>query len=121
MGNQDRGELIMEPKVAKITDVDFNERVIESQCPAVVDFWATWCTPCRKLDDMLEEMANEYGGKVSFYRVDVNESNITTSRYAVRSIPMLLFFKGGEVVDQAVGSLTREMLQEKLNRLLSYF
>ncbi|MCK4236309.1 MAG: thioredoxin [Candidatus Krumholzibacteria bacterium] len=105
-------------KVTKITDSDFNARVIESENPAVVDFWATWCVPCRKLDETLEKMADEYNGRVSFYKVDVNESNATTSKYYIRNIPMLLFFNGGEVVDQAVGSLSREMLEEKLNRLL---
>jgi thioredoxin 1 len=108
----------MKEKVAKITDNDFNTKVLEPRKPAVVDFWATWCNPCRRLDDIVEEMAKRYEGKVSFYRLDVNESNVTTSRYAVRSIPMLLFFDGGEVVDQAVGSLSKEVLVEKLNRLL---
>lgn len=108
----------MEVRVKKVTDSDFGRIVLESEKPAVVDFWANWCVPCRNLDEVLNEMAGEYDGKVSFYRIDVNESNATASKYAVRSIPMLLFFHGGEVVDQAVGSLSREMLEDKLNRLL---
>lgn len=108
----------MKIRVEKVTDSDFGERVLGSEKPAVVDFWANWCVPCRNLDEVLNEMAGEYGGQVSFYRVDVNESNATASRYAVRSIPMLLFFHGGEVVDRAVGSLSKEMLEDKLNRLL---
>ena len=110
----------MKAKVAKVTDDDFNKRVLESDKPAVVDFWAQWCTPCRQLDEILEEIAHEYDDRVSFYRVDVNESNVTASRYAVRSIPMLLFFNEGEVVGQAVGSLSKEMLKEKLGKLLNY-
>lgn len=108
----------MATRVAKISDENFKNSVLDSEKPAVVDFWAKWCTPCNKLDEIIEDMAHEYDGKVSFFRVDVNESNDTTCRYAVRSIPMLLFFNGGEVVDQAVGSLSREVITQKLNKLL---
>ncbi|HUV35659.1 MAG TPA: thioredoxin [Patescibacteria group bacterium] len=104
--------------IGTIKDNDFRRMVLESDKPAVVDFWAQWCVPCKQLDTVLQEMALEYEGKVSFFKVDVNESNMTASRYAVRSLPMLLFFEGGEIVDQAVGSLSREVLVDKLNRLL---
>jgi thioredoxin 1 len=110
----------MTKKISKITDEDFSMKVVQSRSPAVVDFWATWCEPCRKLDEVLEQMASEYDGRISFYKVDVNESNSTAARYAVRSIPMLLFFNEGEIVDQAVGALSREMLEEKLQKLLQY-
>ncbi len=108
----------MAGKVKKITDETFSAKVIGSRSPAVVDFWATWCEPCRKLDEVLEQVAFEYDGRVSFFKVDVNESNTIASKYAVRSIPMLLFFNGGEIVDQAIGSLSREMLEDKLQKLL---
>ena len=110
----------MTEKIKKVSDDDFSAKVIKSRSPAVVDFWATWCEPCRRLDEVLEQMACEYDGRVSFYKVDVNESNSTASKYAVRSIPMLLFFSGGEIVDPAVGALSREMLEEKLQKLLQY-
>jgi thioredoxin len=110
----------MAGRVKKITDETFSTKVIGSRSPAVVDFWATWCEPCRKLDEVLEQVAFEYDGRVSFFKVDVNESQATASKYAVRSIPMLLFFNGGEIVDQAIGSLSREMLEEKLQKLLQY-
>jgi thioredoxin 1 len=108
----------MDGKIGTITDDEFIQKVLESGAPAVVDFWAQWCVPCKHLDAVLQEIAREYKGKVSFYKVDVNESNATASRYAVRNLPMLLFFDGGEIVDQAVGALSREILEEKLNRLL---
>jgi thioredoxin 1 len=112
------GKGYMATRIMKIGDEDFARRVLEARKLSIVDFWATWCVPCRRLDDILEEMAREYDGKVSFYKVDVNESGGTASRYAVRSVPTLLFFNEGEVVDQAIGSVSREDLAEKLERLL---
>ena len=108
----------MSTRIVKISDANFTGSVLGAQKPSVVDFWATWCVPCRKLDDILEEIAQAYDGRVSFYKVDVNESGGTASRYAVRSIPTLLFFHEGEVVDQAIGSVSREDIEEKLKRLL---
>ncbi len=108
----------MTKKVSIVTDDDFSTKVLNSGSPAVVDFWATWCEPCRRFDQVLEDVADDYDGKISFFKVDVNQSNATASKYAVRSIPMLLFFDGGEIVDQAVGALSREMLEEKLQKLL---
>jgi thioredoxin 1 len=104
--------------VKKVSDQEFIDAVLESGKPAVVDFWATWCVPCRALDEILHDVASDYDGKVSFFKVDVNESKQTANRYSVRSIPMLLFFNGGEIVDSAVGSLTREAIEEKLRSML---
>jgi len=108
----------MAEKIMKLSDAEFPDKVLDSRKLSVVDFWATWCVPCRRLDDVLEDVARRYDGKVSFYRVDVNESGGTASRYSVRSIPTLLFFHEGEVVDQAIGSVSREDIEEKLEKLL---
>ncbi|MBN1884684.1 MAG: thioredoxin [Candidatus Krumholzibacteriota bacterium] len=107
-----------EKTITKVSDGEFNEKVIDPGRPAVVDFWATWCQPCRRLDEIIGDVAGRYDGRVSFYKVDVNENAATASRFAVRSIPMLLFFNGGEVVDQVVGAMSREEIERKLERLL---
>ncbi len=107
-------------KIEKVQDGEFERVVVGSRKPVVVDFWAVWCEPCKKLDRILEEMAEEYGDLVSFYKVDVNESRDTISRYAVRSIPTLLFFNDGEIVDQAIGSVSKEVLEEKLKQMLRF-
>lgn len=104
-------------EIIKISDADFDETIVESGKVAVVDFWATWCEPCRQLEGILEDIASSFAGKVTFYKVDVNESSKTASKYAVRSIPMLLFFKDGELVDRAVGALSREVLLKKIGTL----
>ena len=104
-------------KIAEVADDEFNDIVIASGKPAVVDFSAKWCVPCRDLEVILQEMASEYDGKVSFYKVDVNESGRTASKYSVRSIPTLLFISKGEVFDQVVGSVTRDTLSKKLRML----
>ncbi len=108
----------MNAKITKITDEEFEEMVLSSRKPAVVDFWATWCVPCKQLDSVLEEMAEEYDSRVSFFKVDVNENNATASRFSVRNIPMLLFFHDGMVVDQAVGSLSKDAIEQKLKLLI---
>ena len=104
--------------IAKVSDGEFDAAVIDPGQPAVVDFWATWCQPCRRLDDVIGEVADRYDGRVAFYKVDVNESAATANRFAVRSLPMLLFFNGGEVVDQVVGAASRDEIERKVARLL---
>lgn len=104
--------------IAKVSDGDFDSTVIDSGRPTVVDFWATWCQPCRRLDDVMGDVADRFDGRVSFYKVDVNESAATANRFAVRSLPMLLFFNGGEVVDQVVGAASRDEIERKIAKLL---
>ncbi len=104
-------------KIVKVTDDEFDDIVIAPGKLTVVDFSAKWCVPCLDLEVVLQDMALEYRGKVSFYKVDVNESSRTASKYSVRSIPTLLFINKGERVDQVVGSVTRETLAKKLKML----
>ena len=110
----------MSEKLKKLQDGDFAKMVVESGKPAVVDFWATWCEPCKRLDQVLEDIAEKYNGLISFYRVDVNESQQTINRYSIRSIPTLLFFHEGEIVDHVIGAVAREEIEKKIENILRY-
>lgn len=109
----------MSKAIIEVKDEDFLSTLLAEGKPSVVDFWATWCMPCKRLEEVLEEIAGIYGGKISFLKVDVEEYSSVASRYAVRSVPTLLFFQQGEVVDQMVGTVSKEAIEEKLRNMLS--
>jgi thioredoxin 1 len=92
----------------------FEQDVLSSDLPAVVDFTATWCGPCKQLAPVVEELAGTYAGKVKIGKLDVDESPGVAMKYGVRSVPTLLFFKGGEVVEEVRGAVGREVLENKL-------
>lgn len=110
----------MNATIREITDSDFDSVVIDSGKPVVVDFWATWCVPCRRLEEVLETAAERYSGKIEFCKVDVNGNSGVTSRFSVRNIPLLLFFNNGELVDRTAGSISEDLLREKLEGLLNH-
>lgn len=101
-----------------ITDSNFQQEVINSGKPALIDFWAEWCGPCRMISPIIEELAKEYGDKVVIGKVNVDYNNEITTQFGIRSIPTLLFFKNGEVVDKIVGAAPRSLIEEKLKSLL---
>jgi thioredoxin 1 len=108
-------ELINKKKMAlEFTDGNFQDEVINSSEPVLVDFWAVWCGPCRMVAPIVEELAAEMEGQVKIGKMNVDENRNTPSKYGIRSIPTLLIFKNGEVVDKLVGAVPKSTISAKL-------
>jgi thioredoxin 1 len=105
-------------KVLEVTDDTFQSTVLESPIPAVVDFWATWCPPCRILGPIVEELSGEYDGKALICKIDVDDNQGLAQKYGIMSIPTVLFIKDGEIKEQVVGALPKEQLAAKIDALL---
>ena len=103
----------------KATDTSFEQEVLKSDTPVLVDFWAEWCGPCRMIGPSLEDIAKEMDGKLKVVKVNIDENPTTPSRYNVRSIPTLLLFKGGEPVERVVGVLKKDQLAAKIDKHLA--
>ncbi len=97
-----------------VTEQSFDTEVVQSSVPVLVDFWAAWCGPCRAVAPTVEELAIEYAGKLKVVKVDVDENPDVSSRYGVQSIPTLLLFKNGDVVERLIGAYPKNMLLQKL-------
>ncbi len=103
---------------AEFTDANFQKEVLESDKLSVVDFWAEWCGPCRAIGPIVEELATQYAGKVNIGKVNVdNNANISTN-FGITSIPAILFFKNGQVVDKQIGAVPKSVLDKKIQSLL---
>lgn len=99
----------------EITDSNFEELVLKSDKPVLVDFWAEWCGPCRMVGPVVEELSKEYAGKAVIGKVNVDNNAAISAKYGIRNIPTLLFFKNGEVVEKHVGVAAKNVLADKLN------
>jgi thioredoxin 1 len=104
-------------KPMNITDAQFDQEVVQSATPVVVDFWAPWCAPCRMIAPTLESLSKELDGKVRFVKINVDENPLQASKFGVQGIPTLLFFRNGELVDTAVGAYPEPMLRDKLEEV----
>ena len=108
----------MSDNVIHATDSDFTQQVLESNVPVLVDFWAPWCGPCRMMAPALDQLAGEYAGKAKVVKVDIDQNQATALKYHVRSIPMLLVFKGGQVQATQVGAVGKPQLAQLIDQVL---
>lgn len=106
-------------KPVEVTDSTFESEVLRSDIPVLVDFWAAWCGPCKMIAPIMIELADEYDGRVKFAKLDVDTNNATAAQFRIMSIPSLLFFKGGEKVDQVIGAYPKHYFVEKIEQVLA--
>jgi thioredoxin 1 len=105
-------------KPIHVSDAEFQEKVLNSSTPVIVDFWAPWCGPCRMVAPILEELAKEYEGKLVVVKVNTDENPQWAMKYGVQGIPTMLFVKGGELVDRMVGAAPKPFIQVRVDKLL---
>ena len=105
--------------ILEVSDATFDQEVLRSEQPVLVDFWAAWCGPCKALAPVVDNLAVIYAGKLKVAKVNVDENGAAPSRYNVRGIPALLFFKGGKLADQIVGYVPQDVIDEKIKNLLA--
>ena len=104
--------------ILEVSDANFDSEIVNSDIPSMVDFWAEWCGPCKKVGPVVEELAAEYNGKIKIAKMDVDSNRQTPAKFGIRNIPTLILFKGGKVVNTIVGAQPKTSIEEELKKLL---
>ncbi len=112
----ERGHEMADKNVTELSDENFENEIVKSDTVALVDFWAEWCGPCKAIGPTVEALAGEYAGKLKVGKMNIDNHQLVPQQYNVRSIPTLLFFKGGQVVGQIVGAVPKSKLVEEINK-----
>jgi thioredoxin 1 len=102
----------------QVSDGNFEQEILQSDIPALVDFWAAWCGPCRAIAPVVEELARDYAGKVKVAKMNVDENPKTPAKYGIRAIPTLIIFKGSQVVEQITGAVARSVIEGAIKKAL---
>jgi thioredoxin 1 len=111
-------KMVNESGLVHVNDKNFGAEVLNANLPVLVDFWATWCGPCRSIGPIVEELAKEFTGRVKVTKLNVDENPATPGQYGVRGIPTLILFKDGKVLDQIVGAVPKNRLKEMIEKAL---
>ncbi len=104
--------------VLEVTDQTFEQEILNSDIPALVDFWAAWCGPCRMVAPVVEELAAEYGGKIKIAKMNVDQNQQTPAKFGIRNIPTLILFKEGKAVNTIIGAQPKSVIEEEIKKLL---
>jgi len=105
-------------EIVEISDTTFDSKVLKSSTPVLVDFWAPWCGPCRILAPIIKEISDSYSGKIKVGKINVDENQLTTMKYGIRSIPTLIVFKDGNVLEQIIGAVPKSEIERLINKIL---
>jgi len=114
----DKSKQEVPPGVLEVSDTSFESEVLQNKLPVLVDFWAPWCSPCHQISPLVEKLAKEYAGRIGFCKLNVDDNPLAAGKFQVQSIPLLLFFKDGKVIEQSLGVVQESVIRSKLELLL---